>query len=134
MSWTRADAIRQTLSNLGALGNDTPSDEDSQKVDRIIDPVVESLSRRSKYTFSDVGSLGPADGAIEDEGALDLCHCLAWAAAPSFGQLNDPALKALKEEAENNLEIIAAPPRSRRVLSMDVGALPRRRFGTYDGT
>jgi hypothetical protein len=78
--------------------------------------------------------LGPADGAFEDEGVLDLCHCLAWAAASDFGQVGDQGLMALKDRAESNLELLAAPPRTKRVLGIEAGLQPARRAGYYNGT
>lgn len=41
---------------------------------------------------------------IDDEYFLPLAHCVAWAAAPEFGQSNDAALAALKQRAEMDLK------------------------------
>jgi hypothetical protein len=134
VAWTRADVIKQVVANLGKLGNrPAPSEVDSDKVDKIIDPVCRSLSSRNIYTFQDTGLEGPTDGAFEEEAVMALCDCLAWAVAPRFGMAGDQALAQLNMKAESDLELIAAPPQTQRVLKIEASVRVQRRRGTYTG-
>jgi hypothetical protein len=131
---SRADLIRQVLANLGKLGNDEPSDEDSAKVDFVIDPTVSLLSELDIYTAQDVGEVGPVDGSIEPAAFLPLAHYIANAAAASFNMANDSTLIGLAAQAEAQLMIISAPARTLRTLRVDRGVLTRRRYGLYNGS
>lgn len=131
---SRADLIKQVLSNLGKLGNDDPSDEDSAKVDFVIDPVVALLSELDIYTVQDAGLPGPIDGAIDPAAFLPLAHYVANAAAASFNMANDSTLIGLATLAESQLMIIAAPERTIRTLRVDRATLTRRRYGLYNGS
>jgi len=133
MTYTRVEAIEQTLDNLGKTGNGEVSDEDQQKVDKILDGVAADLSARDIFTLSDIGLRGPTGGAIETEVFLAFCNVLAWAAAPLFGLANDQSLLALALQAEDKMKIVGAPPRTLRVLKIEAGLRPQRRFGTYTG-
>lgn len=135
MNKTRADLIKQVIINLGKLGNDEPSSEDSDKVDRVIDPTVSSLGARNIYTVNDAGVEGTEEvGSIEPEIFLELADCVALAAAPAFNMEGDAKLIALAARAENRLEIIAAPPRTRRTLKIERALRTPRRGGYYNGT
>lgn len=131
---TRADLIRQVLSNLGKLGNDDPADDDSAKVDFVIDPAISLLSELDIYTVQDAGDVGPSGGAIEVAAFLPLAHYVANAAAASFNMANDSTMIGLATQAESQLMIIAAPPRNLRTLRVDRGMLTRRRNGLYNGS
>lgn len=134
VTYTRQDVLTQALADLRRLGNDAaPQDEDNSKLDGLFDACVESLSARNIYTVSDPGTTGPTDGAIEAAAFLDVALCLAWAAAPRFNMAGNPTLAALAAQAESNLELIAAPPRTLRVLRIEAGLQPARRLGTYTG-
>lgn len=134
VTYTRQDVITQVMANLRKLGNDTaPQDEDNGKVDGVFDACVDSLSARNIYTVSDPGTLGPTGGAIEAAAHLDLALCVAWAAAPRFNMAGNQTLAALAAQAESNLELIAAPPRTLRGLRIESGLLPAQRRGTYTG-
>lgn len=128
---TRADLIQQVLENLQKLGNGAPEDEDSAKVDSVIDFVGEQLSARDIYTFDDLGQPGPADGAIEAKAFLDLANIVARHAAPKFGMAGDTAILLLAQQSESNLEVLAAPPRTRQTLQIDAALWPVRRRGLY---
>lgn len=122
MSKTRAELIDQILDRLQILVyGQASSDEDVQKVDRIVDGAVAQLSALDIYYVQDAGSLGPTEGAIEDETFLALADYIA-----SFHLLADARIQALASIAEANLRILAAPARTLRVLRVDPALLPRR--------
>lgn len=115
MSKSRAELINQILDRLQILVyGQAPSDQDVQKCDRIVDTGVAQLSKLDIYYVQDPGSLGPLDGAIEDEAFLALADYLA-----QFHLLADARIQALASIAEENLRILAAPSRTLRVLRVD---------------
>jgi hypothetical protein len=125
---TRAQLIAKVLSNLG-LGNDTPAAEDSSRVDAVIDDVFKSLSARGKYTVADAGSIGPTGGNIEPEAFQELAACVTAASAGEFDDVDTKYL-TLAQKAESDLEVIAAPSRTRRTLRVDAALLPAR-YGNW---
>lgn len=128
MSKSRAELINQILDRLQILVyGQAPSAQDVQKVDLIIDGAVAQLSALDIFTVQDPGSLGPVDGAIEDEAFLPLADYIA-----SFHLLADARIQALATIAESNLRILAAPARTLKFLKIDP-ALRNRRFGIYRG-
>lgn len=128
MSKSRAELINQILDRLQILVyGQAPSDQDVQKVDRIVDTGVAMLSALDIYYVQDAGSLGPADGAIEDEAFLPLADYVA-----QFHLLADARIQALASIAEENLRILAAPSRTLRVLRIDPALVPIR-IGFYRG-
>lgn len=128
MSKTRAELINQVLDRLNILvWGQTPSDQDVQKVDRLVDGAVAKLSALDIYYVQDPGSLGPSDGAIEDEAFLALADYIA-----SFHLIADQRIQALAMIAEGELRTIAAPARTLRTLRVDP-ALTARRRGFYRG-
>lgn len=128
MSKTRAELINQILDRLQILVyGQSPSDQDVQKVDRIVDTGIAQLAALDIYTVLDPGSLGPSDGAIEDEAFLPLADYLA-----QFHLLADARQQALAQIAEQNLRTLAAPSRTLRVLRVDPALTPRR-IGFYRG-
>jgi hypothetical protein len=131
MSKSRAQLISKVLSNLG-LGNDTPAAEDVAKVDAIVDDIVVSLSRRTIYTVSDPGVLGPSGGNIEPEIFQELAAIVAAAAAPEFDD-TDPKYEVLASRAESRMETVAAPSRTLRTARLDAAVLTPRRGGFYNG-
>ena len=101
MSKSRTEIVQRVLRNLGSLPQgQTPSVEESDSIDDLIDPVIADLSARRVITINSISSANPLD----DEFFLPLAHCIAWAAAPEFGQSNDAALAALKARAENDFK------------------------------
>lgn len=130
---TRADVVEQTLSVLGARGNGAIPAHSSDKIDVVIDAVGGQLSALDIYTFDDLGSLGPTDGAIPAEAFFDFCNCCALAAAPAFGMQQDQRLLALDARSRDNLKIMAAPPRTRKTLRIENALLPRRYGYYYNG-
>ena len=130
---TRSDVVKQVLANLGKLANDEPNAEDSASVDAVIDSVAASLSARNIYTVQDTGQPGPIDGAVDPAAFLEFCHAVAFAAAPSFNMAGDATLAALAKLAESRMELVAAPPKTRRTLQIDKGAYTTRRYGYYNG-
>src|SRR5690348_425547 len=112
---TRRDLIDQVLANLQVLAlGQAPSDEDVQKVDSIIDSVVEKLGALDVYYVDDAGVPGPLNGAIAAAVFLPLAHCVAKEAGPSFGLGADPALVALDREAKAELRTIGRPSGTKR--------------------
>src|SRR6478672_9338573 len=96
---TRTELIARALRNLGALPQgQTPSVEESESIDDLIDPMLAELDAR------DILGLIDADDGIDDQLFLSLGHCLAWKAAPEFGQGNDGALAAFNQRAELDLK------------------------------
>lgn len=128
MSKTRNDLINQVLDRLQILVyGQSPSTEDVQKVDRLVDGAVAQLAALDIYTVQDAGALGPSDGAIENEAFLPLADYIA-----QFHLLADARIQALSSIAEDNLRTLAAPARTKRTLRVDPALLPRR-FGFYRG-
>jgi hypothetical protein len=113
MAQDRTALIHRTLRNLGVLPQgQSPSAEEMQSIDDLIDPTVANLRNRNIAKIDDVDSL-------EDEFFLPLAHCIAAAAAPEFGQAQDQAIWALKERAEIDLKYMydqfyRVPPRNMR--------------------
>lgn len=128
MSKTRAELINHVLDRLQILVyGQAPSDQDVQKVDLLVDTGISQLAALDIYYVQDAGSLGPADGAIEDEAFLALADYIA-----QFHLLADARMQALALLAESNLRILAAPVRTLRVLKIDP-ALTSRRLGSFRG-
>jgi hypothetical protein len=128
MSKSRAELINQVLDRLNILvWGQAPSDEDVQKVDRLVDGAVAKLAALNIYYVQDPGTLGPSDGAIEDEAFLPLADYIA-----QFLLIADARIQALAQIAEGDLRTIAAPARTLRTLRVDPALLTTRR-GTYRG-
>jgi hypothetical protein len=133
MSKTRAELVNQCLTNLGVIAAGQSIDPDLVlKMDAIIDPAVALLARLEIYYVQDVGSLGPIDGAIEDEAYLPLASWIANQACSGFNLPADAKMQALAMIAEDNLRTLAAPARTLRTLRVDP-ALTTTRRGTYRG-
>lgn len=129
MSKSRAELINQILDRLQILVyGQAPSDQDVQKADLLVDGAVAQLAALDIYYVQDAGSLGPADGAIEDEAFLALADYIA-----QFHLLADARMQALAILAESNLRILAAPARTLRTLRVDPSLTPRR-IENYRGT
>jgi hypothetical protein len=128
MSKSRAELINQVLDRLNILvWGQAPSDEDVQKVDRLVDGAVAKLAALNIYYVQDPGTLGPSDGAIEDEAFLPLADYIA-----QFHLIADARIQALAQIAEGDLRTIAAPARTLRTLRVDPALLTPRR-GIYRG-
>lgn len=128
MSKTRAELIDQALNRLQILVlGQSPSPEDIQKMDRLVDPACAQLAAMEIYYVSDPGEIGPTGGNIEDEAFLALADYVA-----SFHLVADERMQALAMIAESTLRKLAAPPRTLRTLRVDPGLTPRR-IGTYRG-
>jgi hypothetical protein len=126
MSKTRSELIDQILDRLQILVyGQAPSDQDVQKVDRLVDAGVAQLSALDIYDVKDPGRRGPLDGAIEDEEFLPLADYLA-----QFHLLADARIQALATIAEGNLRTLAAPSRTQRVLRLDPAVTPGRYRGS----
>jgi hypothetical protein len=111
MAQDRNALIHRALRNLGVLPQgQSPSAEEYQSVDDLIDPMLANLKERN------IAMPINAD-YIEDEFFIPLGHVLAAVAAPEFGQDNNQALWALKERAEIDLKymrdnFLREPPRN----------------------
>jgi hypothetical protein len=107
----RTDLIHRTLRNLGVLPQgQSPSAEESQSIDDLIDPTLEELKVR-QVCLTNIDS-----NYIEDEFFLPLGRIMAAAAAPEFGQDQNQAIWALKERAELDLKKMTAARYSGVVL------------------
>jgi hypothetical protein len=102
MAKTRTDLVHRALKNLGVLPQgQTPSAEEYNSVDALIDSMTEELIGRDIVFIEDVD-------AIEDRYFLALGHVLAGQAAAEFGMQNDQAIAARMVKAEHDLEKIAS--------------------------
>jgi hypothetical protein len=112
MAQDRTALIHRALRNLGVLPQgQSPSAEEYQSIDDLIDPMAENLRVRN------IAEIDPDN--IEDENFIPLGHVLAAVAAPEFGQQQDQAIWALKERAEIDLKFMfdnlnRQPPRTMR--------------------
>lgn len=77
----------------------TPSAEEYNSVDALIDPMLEDLIARDIVFVEDVD-------AIEDKYFVHLGHILAGQCAAEFGMQNDQALAARMIKAEQDLDEI----------------------------
>ncbi len=80
----------------------SPSAEESQSIDDLIDPTIEELRVR-QVCLTDIDP-----DNIEDEFFLPLARIMAAQAAPEFGQDQNQAIWALKERAELDLKKMSA--------------------------
>jgi hypothetical protein len=102
MPKTRTDLVHRALKNLGVLPQgQTPSAEEYNSVNALIDPMTEELIGRDIVFIEDVD-------AIEERYFLALGHVLAGQAAAEFGMQNDQAIAARMVKAEHDLEKIAS--------------------------
>ncbi|MET4184956.1 hypothetical protein ABIB94_007085 [Bradyrhizobium sp. JR7.2] len=128
MSKTRAELINQCLTDLGVIAAGQSIDADLVlKMDGFIDPAVALLARLEIYYVQDAGSIGPTDGAIEDEAFLPLASWIANQACSGFNLPADTKMQALAMIAEGNLRTLAAPARTLRTLRVDPALTPWRR-------
>lgn len=112
MAKTRSDLVYRALKNLGALpAGQTPSNEEYNSVDGLIDAMVEDLLGR------DIVFIEDAD-VIEDRYFLALGNVLAGHAAAEFGMQNDSAIAARMIKGEKDLETIASTRPTYNVLEV----------------
>lgn len=127
---TRQELIVEALDQLGIIvPGQAPSATIMNKMDTIIDPVIEQLDALGIYYVDDVGEIGPTGGEIESAAFLALAAYLANAGAPKFNLAADTKLKALAIEAEQTLRTIARPASTKKFLQTDAG-IPTGRRGT----
>lgn len=89
---TRTDLIERAATELGALpSGETLSDEDSATIDNLVDPLQMQLSMDGVVDIGDIEQ-------IPSEYFLPLAKLLANVAAPSFGQQENPDVKAMNEQ------------------------------------
>jgi hypothetical protein len=133
MSKTRAEFITQCLYNLGVIAQgQSVSDQEVSKIDAIVDPAFAKLAALDIYYVQDPGSIGPADGEIEDSAFLSLADYVANAACAAFNLPADTKMQALSMLAESSLRTITAPSRTLQTLRVDP-ALRVRAYGRYRG-
>jgi hypothetical protein len=89
----------------------TPSAEEYNSVNELVDSVIEDLIARDIVHIVDVD-------AIEEKYFLHLGYVLAGHAMPEFGMQNDPALTARVIKAEHDLETIFATRPTYQVLEI----------------
>lgn len=131
---TRQELIIEALDQLGIIvPGQAPSSTVMNKMDTILDPVIEQLDGLGIYYVADAGEIGPTGGEIESSAFLALGAYLANAAAAKFNLPADAKLKALAIEAEQTLRTLARPASTRKFLKMD-GAFPtgRRRITDFN--
>lgn len=129
-SFTRRELIDQVLANLKVLAEgQTPSAEEVEKVDKMIDPTIALLAARDIYYVPDAGERGPVDGAIDPAIFLPLADCVAFAVSGSFNQAGDAALAALNSVAEELLKDVGRPASTMQTLRVDRGLQLRRTRG-----
>lgn len=133
MSQTRSQLINRALINLGIIATgQSVSTEDVNKMDALVDPTLSELSGLEIYYVDDPGTVGPADGAIDDAAFLSVADYLANRACAAFNLPADTKMQALSLIAEGKLKTLSAPPRNKRFLSVDPAVRQRRRWQTLN--
>jgi hypothetical protein len=95
---SRTELIHRALKNLGVLPQgETPSAQEYNSIDALVDPMIEDLIARDIIHIVDVD-------AIEEKHFVHLGHILAGHALSEFGSQNDPALTARAQKAETDLD------------------------------
>ncbi len=116
MTKTRTQLVHRALRNLGVLAQgQTPSDEDYDSVNDLMDPLFAELASREIVTV-------PDPEHIDDDVFLALGHCLAGAARSEFGVLGtgeSQEIAALAEKAERDLKVISSRGPTYKVSSID---------------
>lgn len=98
MAKTRVDLVWRALRNLGVLpAGQTPSNEEYNAVNGLVEPMVEDLIAR------DIVQIDTPE-VIDDRYFLALGNVLAGHAAAEFGMQNDQALAARMIKGERDLE------------------------------
>ncbi len=130
---TRAELITEALDQLGIIvPGQAPSATVTNKMDAVVDPVIEQLDALGIYYVDDAGELGPTGGEIESSAFLPICSYLANAAAPKFNLPADTKLKALALEAEQILRTLTRPASTRKFLQTDAGIPTSRKSTRWD--
>jgi len=133
---TRLELIHQVLDNLGVLvPGQAPSDEDVDKVDKVIDPTVASLQAREIVYISDTGTPSPPTGGeIDDAIFLPTADVVTDRCTPSFNMAGDAQLRVLATQALDELRVIGRPPRTLKTLQCDAGVRTQHTRGTGNFT
>ena len=120
-SKTRLQFIHQGVANLGVLvPGQSPSPEDIDKIDNILDPILASLAARDIVYVADTGTSNPPDGGeFDDSIFLGTAHLVTDPCAPMFNMAGDPQLRANAIQAEDELRVIGRPTRTRKTLQCD---------------
>lgn len=101
MAKTREDLIERALKNLGVLPDgQTPSVQEVNSVDALVDSTIEDLIGRDVVYIEDVE-------AIDERYFMPLGLILASNCRAEFGLADDPALPALALDAEKKLQQIS---------------------------
>ncbi len=131
---TRSELILEALDQLGILvPGQSPSAAIVNKMDGVVDPIMERLAALGIYYVDDYGELGPEGGSIESSAFISIAAYLANAAAAKFNLAADTKLKALAIEAEQDLRTLARPASTRKFLKTDAG-IPTARRGRFNFT
>lgn len=119
---TREELITEALDQLGIIvPGQAPSATIMNKVDTLVDPVLEQLAELDIYYVDDAGEVGPSGGSIRSSAFMALGAYLANAAAAKFNLPADTKLKALALEAEQTLRTLTRPSSTRKLLRTDAG-------------
>lgn len=118
---TRSQLINQVLDNLGILvPSQAPSDENVDRVDRLLNATLASLSNREIIYVSDFGTANPPTGGEIDEAIfLALADLVAVRVAGAFNLAGDANLVRAAQMAEEELRVIGRPPDTRKTLTID---------------
>lgn len=118
---TRSQLINQVLDNLGILvPSQAPSDENVDRVDRLLNATLASLSNREIIYVSDFGTANPPSGGEIDEAIfLALADLVAVRVAGAFNLAGDANLVRAAQMAEEELRVIGRPPDTRKTLTID---------------
>jgi hypothetical protein len=94
---SRTDLVHRALKNLGVLpAGMTPSVQEFNAVNDLVDAMIEDLIARDVYYVEDVD-------AIDEKAFIALGHVLTGIALPEFGLQNDAALTARAQRGEEDL-------------------------------
>jgi hypothetical protein len=85
---SRLHLIYETLQTLGVVSVNEPASADAvDKVDRLINPVLAELQKRSVYSGANIGTYGTTStGAFPDSDLIPLAQALTRSAAIALGQ------------------------------------------------
>lgn len=134
---TRAELINQVLDNLGILvPSQSPTDENVDRIDKLLDAVLASLANREIVYIADAGSPSPPTGGEFDETIfLAVADMVALRVAGAFNLAGDANLQRLADQSEEELRVIGRPPPTRKTLTTDpMLRVGHRRYGSFDYT
>lgn len=133
----RFELISHVLDNLGVLmPGQSPASEDVDRIDKMLDAVLASLSGRDIVYVYDAGTANPPiGGEFDDSIFLALADMIAMRVAGAFNLAGDANLARLANLAEEELRVIGRPPKTRKTLATDIQLrVGHRRYGSFNYT